>query len=250
MILKTGESTLIQGPSGQGKTTILESIYWCFYGKVTGITPIQAEKKPKTWVRASFPGRELEIYRQTGPRILKVVHKGKTYEDTVAQAKIDELFGPVNLWAATSYLKQKKSHPLIFGTAAEKLALVTSLAFENNINPGEYISKVETKIKETRELLTKAEAEVKVRSSIHEEEIQKRKITEADLAMEIEDIPSLNSKIEELKNTISELKAKVQEFGRLDQEVVNLDKTLQDDELDYDSVRGKIDPGDGSDPAT
>ena len=103
----SNEMTLLKGYSGAGKSTILQSIYWCLYGNIRGIyNNTGITKKLSVTLYIS----DLTIHRKKNPELLQITisNSNKTYEDKVAQAIIDQKFGNKDLWRACSYIQQKE----------------------------------------------------------------------------------------------------------------------------------------------
>src|SRR3990167_2917880 len=252
-----GQITLLKGPSGAGKTTILEAICWCLYGKITRIAPIIPPKKgkTKTWVRLTLGADDevRSIYRQTNSKVLKVtITKEDTesqfeYEDVIAQDYINDWFGNSDFWIATSYLRQKQCNPLLFGSAAEKLELITSLAFQNN-DPGERISRVDSEIKIKQDKLIKTESQFTVRLGIFEDNLSQNKLTGNDIV----EVPTIildntmmsletaSSKIKELQSELQNIESNKSHLNRLKSQYQSLNSNLRSDELTIEDVDVKL----------
>lgn len=248
--------TLIKGPSGAGKTTILEAIYWCLYGKITRIAPINPSKKGKikTWVRLTiFESDEVRsVYRQTNSKVLKVtvtrsdssVHE---YEDVVAQDYINDWFGANDFWVATSYLRQKQCNPLLFGSSAEKLELITALAFQNN-DPGERISRVDSEIKAKQAQLVKVDSQFTVRLGIFEDNLARSNLTGDDISepptielnSKILSLGQASTKIKELQRELQIAESNRLQLSRLKSQYQSLDSSLRSDERTLGEVDEKL----------
>lgn len=247
-----GHIHLINGDSGEGKTTILKSIYWCLYGKETGVSPNDLDPKEKaktkTWVRITieFPsGETRQIYRQTNSRVLNVLVTkldGNTskYEDIIAQEYINSWLGPYDMWIASSFLQQKQYHPFITGSGAEKLALITQLAFQNN-NPKEYISRVESEIKSNQNNLTEISAQFKVRLQLYEDKLNKYNIDPDSLSLDDNFDPV------EARETINALNEELKEFDLLErdfntyvQSLNNLLRSISERERDPEYLSSQL----------
>ena len=82
--------TLLKGPSGQGKTTIFESIKWCLYGNSKNVYPID-NKKEITKVHLKFD--DYTLTRTKPPEMLKLTHKDLKLEGDEAEEYIQKHIG-------------------------------------------------------------------------------------------------------------------------------------------------------------
>lgn len=150
---KIGSVTLIRGSSGCGKTTMFQAIIWCLYGQITKITPIHLEKA-KTQVVIEMPftingvNDVLRIDRQKDPRRLIVQHGNSVYEDKVAQALINDLFGNDDIWTASCYIGQGCRNTFLTAPNAGKMELLNSIAFHEE-DPSQYIERIDAVLAET-----------------------------------------------------------------------------------------------------
>jgi len=148
-----GSITLIKGNSGIGKTTIFQGITWCLYGNVRLVTPNHLEKA-KTRVTIEFPheidGKSgiITVDRRKDPVRVILTHRGNTYEDKVAQAIIDELFGNYDIWLASCYIGQGCRNNFLTSPNSGKMELLNSIAFHQE-DPGAYITRIDFVITET-----------------------------------------------------------------------------------------------------
>jgi DNA repair exonuclease SbcCD ATPase subunit len=125
--------TLINGPSGVGKTTILEAFIFLMYD---GIANPERFKTKRCWGWL-FIG-DLIIYRQKDAALLKVWRSNispgnpsthvQEFTQTEAQAEIDRVYGTQEIFCGCSYLKQKEFSVFLTGTDAEKLAIIKTVA--------------------------------------------------------------------------------------------------------------------------
>ena len=148
-----GSITLVKGNSGAGKTTILQGITWCLYGNIRLVAPNHLEKA-KTRVTIELPysigGKSglLSINRQKSPNRLIVSHGGNVYEDKVAQAIIDEMFGKYDIWVASCYIGQGCRNTFLTAPNTGKMELLNSIAFHEE-DPTFYIERLDASISET-----------------------------------------------------------------------------------------------------
>ena len=140
----SGNLTLINGPSGEGKTTILKAIYWCLYGTLRNIYR-NIDVKSKCSVLMEM--EKLSIYRQGHPGLLKVVKNDKQYENDTAQSIINGYFGSKDLWKSCCYIEQNSKCDLLYCSNSERMEILNKLSFQTD-DPELYIDKIDDKIKE------------------------------------------------------------------------------------------------------
>lgn len=152
--------TLLRSPSGTGKSTIFEAIYWCLYSSHKKVCPrgMQVTLKNPTIVQIFFD-TGLVVTRTKPPDTLEVSNyddSGKSLHDEHAQYYIDNLFGTKIGFLATSYMRQGCDNPLLELGNAEKVTLLQELTFGRGLeedttnNPKIYSSKVEEAIKKVK----------------------------------------------------------------------------------------------------
>lgn len=146
-IFKEGKISLIKGKSGSGKSTILDAITWCLYGKVKGIKNKNVEKE-KYYVEVIF--ESFSILRQRNPTIFKYTINTPggpcIFENEAAQTAIIQRFGSEDLWYSCSYIEQKKLCPLLYGSNADRMSSLCNLSFWLD-NPEAYLDKIDERIK-------------------------------------------------------------------------------------------------------
>lgn len=134
--------TLISGPSGKGKTTIIRAILWCLHGTMKNVSMI---KKKSTYVKLAFQGITIERY--TDPARLHVTIGSTQFNNEGAQSKINEIFGSEDLFCAMSVNKQKSFNILFNSTASSRNEIFDELIFKDE-DPRDLISKIDIKIKQ------------------------------------------------------------------------------------------------------
>ncbi len=140
-----GGVTLIKGDSGCGKSTILQAIVWCLYGKIQLVTPI-TKKVANTEVTIEFPfyfnGKDgiLKISRKKSTRVI-FYHSEDMYEDKIAQEIINDLFGTYDLWLASCYVGQGTRNTFLTAPNSGKMELLNSIAFHEE-DPRIFIDKI------------------------------------------------------------------------------------------------------------
>jgi len=174
-IFDNGATIALKGLSGSGKTTIFQALYWCLYGSMRNIYNRNGETKTcsVTVDMASVAG--IVIYRQKRPDLLQVTKTGidQTYEDDVAQAIIDDMFGTKDLWKACCYIEQKQRCTILTGTNQDRMNLLTELAFKHDV-PSEYIDKVSTELKQHKDEYERLKAGYLVKIELFTEQISAR----------------------------------------------------------------------------
>ncbi len=149
-----GSVTLIKGRSGAGKTTILQGITWCLYGNIRLINPNHLDKaKPQVIVEFPWAGSSgseglFTINRQKNPNRLIVTHNNSVWEDKVAQAIIDDLFGSYDMWLASCYIGQGCRNNFLTAPNNGKMELLNSIAFHEE-DPTVFIERIDSVITET-----------------------------------------------------------------------------------------------------
>lgn len=126
--------TKITGESGSGKSTILDAIFWCLYGKIQKVGTREGNStiSGKTEVTIEMPyyledkASIIQIHR-TGQKSVQVIIGDSQFTGETAQAKIDEYFLPHMLFTMTSYMRAEMSHPLLTATPIKKRELTTYL---------------------------------------------------------------------------------------------------------------------------
>jgi DNA repair exonuclease SbcCD ATPase subunit len=159
---------LINGKSGRGKSSILNSIVFCITGKGKNITTFL-----KKHTKVSIKIDNITITRSRGPNRLLVQKTNesgeiKTYEDDVAQSLINSTFG--SEFCSTSYIDQDNLNSFIFLSPTEKIEFLERLLLaQYNIDDKktiikDHISKVKTdytshdsKVSTLKDILSKME---------------------------------------------------------------------------------------------
>ena len=135
---------LISGESGTGKSTLLESIFWCLYGG-KNIYPLGEEKPKKGFTVVSLTLPKIKITRSKPPDKVIVHTNGEKYEHKEAEKIVEQFFGSKLFWETSSYLRQDCRNNLLFGSKDEKLDLVKEIIFGNGDSderPEKYLTKV------------------------------------------------------------------------------------------------------------
>lgn len=151
------ELTLLDGESGDGKTTILEAILWCLYGNMQNIYPTgtPSTSKEQTCVLLEFPEiNGIYVRRTKPPEVIEVgipfEGKYKILVSSEAQSYIENIFGTKELFIVSSYIQQGERCPLITGSNSDKTQLLHQLTFGSSIgeteNPDVYLERINTEL--------------------------------------------------------------------------------------------------------
>lgn len=121
---------LLSGPSGVGKSTVLNAIVFALYGKV---------KKPYTFgvkkgCSVVMEYKDLYIQRSRTPNVLSILIDNQKWEDEPAETKIQEYLGNgICLdeieFMASSYIRQKQLGSLLYMAGPQQLSFIEHLAF-------------------------------------------------------------------------------------------------------------------------
>ena len=124
--ISPGEITLIKGPSGVGKSTIMKAIQWVLYGNLRKVTD-NTKKMKKCSVTLSIDNMFI-VYRQKNPELLKLTKDGNVYEDKVAQSIIVNFFGTEGYWLSSSYLTSNEPCLLLSTSQKDKMRILNEIA--------------------------------------------------------------------------------------------------------------------------
>ena len=203
----SGEMILLKGRSGVGKSTILQAIYWGLYGSMRGVYNNTGKIKSCS---VTLQINDLIIYRQKNPELLKVTIKGVDYEDIIGQEVINQAFGSKDLWKSCAYIEQKGRCALLSGSAAERLTLLNQMSF-NVDNPKDYISKIDSKLKEINKEFIETQASFNAELSMFTKQMSERPVT---VVLSQSDLDNLNTEINNMETTMTELYQKVLDHER------------------------------------
>ena len=148
--MPTSGICLINGRSGKGKSTILNSILYAVTGKLKNITTIN-----KKSTKVSIKIDNITITRSRGPNRLSVEKDGKLYENDDAQAIINSLFGEE--FANTSYIDQDNINSFVSLSPSDKMEFLEKLLL-NNYDINEIKDKIRIEISNTKNQHTSEES--------------------------------------------------------------------------------------------
>lgn len=115
---------LINGRSGKGKSSILNSILYAVTGKIKNITSI-GKKSTKVVLKID----NVTITRSRGPNRLVLKKDEKIYESDEAQGIINDIFG--SEFSNTSYIDQDNIYSFVFLSPSDKMEFLEKLLLHN-----------------------------------------------------------------------------------------------------------------------
>lgn len=143
---------LLKGESGVGKSSIIEAIVWCFFGKCRNVSNINSKAKPEVCIVMNG----IKITRSKNPESLTVLFSGKTYQKLEAQAIIDDNFLSYANWELSTYLCQNGRNKLIYSSQTEKMDFLKEIIFGNELRMSEsYLKQITINIKNLEKDLNK-----------------------------------------------------------------------------------------------
>ena len=150
--------TLLSGPSGIGKSTLMNAVFWCLYGSLKNVRKF-GTKTGECKVQIIFgqeeeeenrSGHSIQITRSKGPDSLIWREQEKNeLRDDEAQEKINEWFGTQDIWLASCYLRQGYRNKFLESSPSDRLEFLTQLCFtsQTHMSPELYLEKIEDKCK-------------------------------------------------------------------------------------------------------
>lgn len=142
-----GSIVLIKGKNGAGKTTLFSAIIWCLYGRVIRKVFPKNNPNAKTKVTLQIPHKSgfLCIERNKNPSRLILTLGDDTYEDTVAQSFINDLFGTYDIWSASCYIPERSQNSFLTSPNDGKMELLNKIAFHEE-DPSLFIDRIDKNI--------------------------------------------------------------------------------------------------------
>jgi len=231
--MPTSGICLINGRSGKGKSTILNSILYAVTGKLKNITTIN-----KKSTKVSIKIDNITINRSRGPNRLSVEKDGKLYENDDAQAIINSLFGEE--FGNTSYIDQDNINSFVSLSPSDKMEFLEKLLL-NNYDINEIKDKIRIEISNTKNQYTSEESKqntleniIKNISLIQQDNltIDKIKINKANFSKVFEKIKSnydiSEKNIKTLKIKIKKLEEEHLVFSKYIEQRQKLDFQLEE----------------------
>ena len=140
--------TLLKGPSGIGKSTILQAIAWCWYGSLRGVeSRLEGKEELSVVCRFARPINGIvEICRWKGKGKLRVaILPSSVYEGPTAQNVIDAIFGPDEMWNITTCIDQGERNALLSRSGVERMDIIKKFAFGDD-EPEVFIERITTEL--------------------------------------------------------------------------------------------------------
>jgi len=194
------------GNSEAGKTSLLESIVWAFYGAegTKNVTPLDGGKK--TEVSVQF--KDLNIVRTKTPNSLDV----DGHQDDAGQGLIDHKIACVNHFRLGSYVQQKMKNCFLNLKPKEQLEFLDKLAFDVDVEV-------------IKQRLRAKEKEVKVKL---EESNIKLQMTRDALVAKEEELQALQEGIVAVKNPADDLKMLQKNISIYEGNISDLNDKIKD----------------------
>jgi ABC-type lipoprotein export system ATPase subunit len=155
-----GEMTLLQGPSGIGKSTIMAAIGWCLFGNKIhrGVDTINSEdgkdKKATGKLCVTLKYNNHIIKRQKRPNAFTVLVAGiaggvtQEYNSEDADAVVARLFCHHSLWNIVGHIPQNETHKLLSGSNSARMTYLNTLAFDD-FDPTTQIATINNELQKT-----------------------------------------------------------------------------------------------------
>lgn len=151
---------LLKGCSGSGKTTILNTIYWCFYGELNNIYPNDIITNNNiTSVEIIIDELNLKIRRSKPPEIFEItlLLENKILTNESAQIYLNEKIGNASIFTTSSYVIQGNKNPLLTISNIEKFNILRYFVFDDKNdkeNPKYYTKKINDKMNEIKDKIS------------------------------------------------------------------------------------------------
>lgn len=150
--------TLISGPSGAGKTSILRGIFFALFGDGT---KLQAYGKTSAKVELEFD--EMKIVRTKRPNRLVV---NDTYEDQAGQAIINKYFG--DTFKTSGYIQQNNLTSFILKSPKDKLEMLEHFTCKD-VCIGSMKSRLKVELTRRRDEVTSTSSNLRMITKLIEE---------------------------------------------------------------------------------
>jgi exonuclease SbcC len=140
--------TLLSGSSGNGKTSIVQAIFFAISGKSD--THIVRDGERRCSVRLFF--KHLDITRTKGPQSLTLRMNGETVLEQVAQARINQYFS--DCFELCGYIQQSYHRSFLFMSARDKIEVLKKVCFSTTrVVPEQALENIKERLKQHQQRL-------------------------------------------------------------------------------------------------
>jgi DNA repair exonuclease SbcCD ATPase subunit len=240
---------LLSGMSGKGKSSLLEAIVFCLYGKGNKIITHGLKTCKVTMVYSSGNKGSITIVRSKGPN--RVVVDGK-YEDIDAEKLIGEKFGTYREFMLSSYIQQKSKNSFLSMSPTDKLEFLEGLML-TGCDVDVYKNNLKLKVKGLNMGLCKTQGEIQALNSIIDSTqlpvhvdcpFKKMTIEEAESKQQKklqkcrDGIQQLEQKISLLNNQIHDTEILNTSVSHYEDQLQDIRKCREDDQGRHDDISG------------
>lgn len=205
----------LTGDSGNGKTTILEAIYWCMYGtKGAKVAPLKSTSRTSTRVSLTLitQSHNVIMTRKTNSHNFQVKSGDLELDGETAQQFVNDTFGTSGLWIATSYLRQKSFNTFLKGSLGDKRRILNRIAFRHDTaeNIDAMMDKVDRMVSASTTRREVIEKQFSAGLDAYLNEIDKSGVKIEDIENGVcEQIPDYEQQVSEVESRISEVQSAV-----------------------------------------
>lgn len=224
-------TTLLSGQSGIGKTTVLQAVKWCLYGKLRGVDSRTGNGK----LSVSLTLTDITVKREKKPNVLTVTiaDRKDNLIDDEAQDYVNKYFGDERMFESTSYIEQGKRNEILTVSSSEKLAILNKIAFGEE-DPTVYIEKLTDMSSSLHKKVNESLNKVNMLKETYDTKYKniktiKQKIDVSTLISNSDDVRKLRDIVLKYENTLMTLK---KERETLQKELDHWKETITDDDVD------------------
>lgn len=219
--INNAETTLISGPSGRGKTTVIDALMWCLYGSQSLIRGCADD------CDVTIENTDLLIRRQRRPKRLQVMYMNHVYDDAQAQYVIDRLYGPEDLFMCTSVIEQGSLNRFFDLKAADKFKLITDMIFDSTDDSLE--QKVQTRLQNVKSTYTNLLSQYEALNASYQRFISGINFRQLDVS-NVDDLRSYSKNVQavpQLKHDIQRLTRQLEDAVREESRYTEMMKQVE-----------------------